>query len=168
MLHRLPDDTRVYVRPIRASDKLALQRGLVALSDESTRSRFLAPKDHFSRAELAYLTEVDGHDHVALVAFEATDPSRLVAAARFVRDPEHPETAEAAVTVADHLQGRGLGRLMGDRLADAAREHGVRSFTASLLSENDAALRLFASISERLRTAPVDGPVREIVAELAA
>ena len=30
--------------------------------------RFLTPKRSFSRAELRYLTEVDGRDHVALVA----------------------------------------------------------------------------------------------------
>ncbi len=168
VLHRLSDDTPVFIRPIRSADKLALQRGLIALSDESTRARFLAPKDHFSRAELAYLTEVDGHDHVAFVAFDFSSPSRLVAAGRFVRDPEDPQTAEMAITVADHLQGKGLGRILGNVLADAARAHGVRSFSASLLSENAAALHLFRTISQRLHTAPINGPVREIFADLAA
>ncbi len=158
----------MFVRPIRPGDKRSLQRGLVRLSDESTRSRFLAPKDHFSRAELAYLTQVDGSDHAAFVAFELRHPMQIVAVARYIRDPEAPETAEAAITVADHLHGRGLGRLMGHVLADAARAEGIRRFTASMLSDNVAVMRLFDSISERLTTQPTDGPIREIVAELAA
>jgi GNAT superfamily N-acetyltransferase len=145
-----------------------LQRALVCLSDESTRARFLAPKDQFSRRELTYLTELDGHDHVAFVAVELRHPTRIVAVARYIRDPEAPDSAEAAITVADHLQGRGLGRAMGEVLADAARSEGIARFTASMLSDNDAALRLFHAISERLVTEPLDGPVREIVAELAA
>ena len=45
-----------------------LEDGLRQLSDESVHRRFLTPKRGFSRTELRYLTEVDGRDHVALVA----------------------------------------------------------------------------------------------------
>lgn len=168
MLHRIDDETAVLIRPIRPTDKRALQRGLGALSDASAHARFLAPKDHFTAAELSYLTEVDGADHAAFVAMEPGAGGRLLAVARYVRDPEHPDAAEAAITVADDLQGRGLGRRMGHVLADAARAHGIRRFTGSMLADNAAALALFASISERLTSEPLDGPVREIVAELAA
>ena len=168
MLNRLDNGALVFLRPIRAGDKLALQCSLRALSDASTRARFLAPKDRFSRQELQYLTEVDGHDHVAFVAVEALHPMRIVGVGRYVRDPLEPGTAEAAITVADHLQGHGLGRLLGQKIADAARAEGIEGFSASMLSENVAALRLFASISERLDTSPIDGPVREIYAELLA
>jgi hypothetical protein len=48
--------------------------------------RFLTLKSSFSRAELRYLTEVDGRDHVALVAEDPGDPCRrLIAVGRFVR-----------------------------------------------------------------------------------
>jgi len=168
VLNRLDNGALVFLRPIRAGDKLALQCSLRALSDESTRARFLAPKDHFSRRELTYLTEVDGHDHVAFVAVEALHPTRIVGVGRYVRDPHERDTAEAAITVADHLQGHGLGRLLGEKIADTARTEGIRRFSASMLSDNVAALRLFSAISERLETLPIDGPVREIYAELAA
>lgn len=168
MLNRLDNGIQVFLRPIRPGDKLALQCGLRELSDDSTRARFLAPKDHFSRSELTYLTEVDGHDHVAVVAVEAAHPTRIVGVGRFIRDPEEPESAEAAITVADHLQGQGLGRLLGTKIADAARARGITRFSASMLSDNEAVLRLFASISDRLELSPVDSPVREIVAQLAA
>ena len=66
----------VLIRPIRADDKRMLTDGLRRLSDESVHRRFLMPKPSFSRAELRYLTEVDGRDHVALVAESPSAPVR--------------------------------------------------------------------------------------------
>ena len=154
-------------RHITPDDKGRLSVALARLSPESRRRRFLMPKPRFSSSELRYLTEIDGFDHVAIVAVSAEDPDVFYGVARFVRLREDPETAEAAIVVADALQGQGLGRALGRRLADEARERGVRRFTASLLSDNVAAHRLFAAISSRLETHR-DGGIEELVAELAA
>ncbi len=157
----------ILFRHIRPDDKGRLSVALGRLSPESRRRRFLMPKPRFSSSELRYLTEIDGFDHVAIVAVSAEDPDVFYGVARFVRLTEDPETAEAAIVVADFLQGKGLGRELGRRLADEARERGVKRFTASLLSDNVAARRLFAAISERLDTRR-DGVVEELVAELVA
>ena len=82
------------------------------------------PKARFTKAELRYLTEVDGHDHVALVAESERWPGTIVAVARYVRLDDDPDTAEAAIVVADMLQGLGLGTLLAERLAAAATVHG--------------------------------------------
>jgi protein lysine acetyltransferase len=67
MVTKLHDGTLIRIRPIRPSDKHALAAGLARLSDETIRRRFLTSKPQFSKAELRYLTEVDGDHHVALV-----------------------------------------------------------------------------------------------------
>jgi RimJ/RimL family protein N-acetyltransferase len=157
----------ILFRHIRADDKGRLAEGLSRLSPASRQKRFLMPKPRFSSAELRYLTEIDGLDHVAIVAVSAEDPDVFYAVGRFVRLKEDPSTAEVAVVVADPLQGRGLGRELGRRLADEARERGVRRFTATLLGENAAAHRLMASISARLDSRHHDG-IEELVADLAA
>jgi hypothetical protein len=64
--HRLPDGTRVAIRPIEPGDKARLAEGLRRLSQETIRRRFLAAKPRFTSAELRYLTEIDGVDHIAL------------------------------------------------------------------------------------------------------
>ena len=118
MIERLPDGAPVLIRPIRADDKRMLTDGLRRLSDESVHRRFLTPKRSFSRAELRYLTEVDGRDHVALVAEHPSGPvRRLIAVGRFVRLAEDPHAAEVAITVADDWQGRGLGSMLSEQLA---------------------------------------------------
>jgi RimJ/RimL family protein N-acetyltransferase len=157
----------ILFRHIRPDDKGRLAAGLARLSPETRHRRFLMPKPRFSSSELRYLTEIDGFDHVAIVAVSAEDPEIFYGVARFVRLRADPTTAEAAIVVGDALQGRGLGRELGRRLADEARERGVQRFTASMLGDNVAAQALFRSISARL-TERTDAGLREVVAELRA
>ncbi len=163
----LTDGTKIEFRHIRPDDKENLEAALERLSPESRHKRFLAPKPRFNAAELRYLTEIDGFDHVAILAVLADDPDRIIGVGRFVRLRDLPDTAEVAVVVGDRFQGQGLGRELGRRLADEARRNGVRRFTATLLGDNVAAHRLFHSISDRLE-GRVEGGTRVVTAELAA
>ena len=157
------------IRPIRADDKFMLAEGLRRLSPESAQRRFLTPKRSFSRAELRYLTEVDGRDHVALVVENPVEPvRRLIAVGRFVRLQDDGHAAEIAVTVADEWQGRGLGSLLGKHLAHSARNRGIRRFTATMSSQNVPAHRLMTKLTEHLEQRHVGGGVDELVLDLAA
>jgi RimJ/RimL family protein N-acetyltransferase len=166
---RLPDGAQVLIRPIRADDKRMLADGLRRLSPESAQRRFLTPKRSFSRTELRYLTEVDGRDHVALVAEYPGEPARrLIAVGRFVRLHDDPEAAEVAITVADDWQRRGLGSSLGAKLAAEARLLGVRRFTATMASDNRPAHRLMEKLTEHLEQHHVGDGVDELVLDLAA
>ena len=169
MIERLPDGAPVLIRPIRADDKRMLTDGLRRLSDESVHRRFLTPKRSFSRAELRYLTEVDGRDHVALVAEHPSGPvRRLIAVARFVRLAEDPHAAEVAVTVADDWQGRGLGSMLSEQLASEARRLGIRRLTATMAADNVPAHRLMARLTDHLEQHHVGSGVDELVLDIAA
>ncbi|MCW3017193.1 MAG: GCN5-related N-acetyltransferase [Solirubrobacterales bacterium] len=165
LLDRRPPAPALHIRDIRADDKQLLAEGLSHLSPASVHARFLAAKPRLTSRELRYLTEVDGRDHVALIAFD-TDGD-LVAVARYVRHLEDPTTAEVGLVVCDRLQGQGVGTRLGLHLADRARRNGIEHFSAIILPENQAALRLFTRISARLHTAFHDG-VRELVGDLLA
>jgi RimJ/RimL family protein N-acetyltransferase len=168
VLYTLPSGSRVLIRPIAADDKDKLERGLRQLSDESIRKRFLAAKPRFTRAELRYLTEVDGINHIALVAVLEDDPDQLVAVARCVRLPDRVATAEMAIVVGDPWQNQGLGRAMATALADAALAAGIRRFAATMLGDNEPARRLMRTFARRLEEGHVYGGVREVLVELAA
>ena len=168
MLYTLPSGSRVLIRPIAADDKDKLARGLRQLSDESIRKRFLAAKPRFTRAELRYLTEVDGINHIALVAVLEDDPDQLVGVARCVRLPDRVATAEMAIVVGDPWQNQGLGRAMATALADAALAAGIRRFAATMLGDNEPARRLMRTFARRLEEGHVYGGVREVLVELAA
>src|SRR3954468_2483275 len=159
MRFELDGGERVLIRPTEPGDKAKLVTGLRRLSEESIRKRFLAAKPRFSSAELRYLTEVDGVNHIALVAVLEDDPDTLVAVARCVRLPDRPATAEMAIVVGDPWQGQGLGRALATALGDAARAAGIRRFAATMLGDNEAARRLMRTFALRLEEAHVYGGV---------
>ncbi len=166
--YQLPDSGEdVAFRYIRPDDKERLAAALGRLSPESQRRRFLTAKPRFSSSELRYLTEIDGFDHVAVLAVLADDPDAIIGVGRFVRLRDLPDTAEVAIVVGDDFQGQGLGRELGRRLADEARARSVQRFTATMLGDNVAAHRLFHSISDRLE-GRTEGGTRVVTAELAA
>jgi acetyltransferase len=167
MLTRLTDGTRVVIRQIRPEDKRMLAKGLELLPAETRRKRFLGAKPRLSTAELRYLTEIDGDCHFALVAVLADRLDHVVGVGRFVRLPADPTTADAAIVVGDPWQRRGLGRRLALMLADAARERGVRRFSATMLTDNPAALALMRTLVARLHGRTEHG-IRELVGDLAA
>ncbi len=167
MIARLADGTRVVIRQIRPSDKVLFEQSRGRFSDESMRRRFLGPKPRLTSSELRYLTEVDGEDHFALIATPLDDLGSLIGVARFVRLADPPYTAEAAIIVADEYQGRGLGKRLAHQLADAARDRGVRRFSASMLSDNKAALALMRTLGDRLDSHYEEG-YREVATQIAA
>ena len=168
MIERLPDGTCTLVRPIRPDDKPLLARGLSELSELSVQRRFLSPKPHFTQAELRYLTEVDGEDHVALVAQRPGECYRLLGVGRWVRLADAPDTADVAIVVGDDWQGRGVGSMLAAALAEEARAKGIRRFTATILSDNVPAQRLLQKLTEQLQGGPRGGGTSELILDLAA
>jgi GNAT superfamily N-acetyltransferase len=141
----LLDDHEVVVRPIEAGDKRALAGAFERLSEQSRYQRFMTGIQELGEGDLAYLTEVDHHDHEALIAFDCNAPDDAVGVARFVRNADGV-SAEAAITVIDEWHGRGLGTALCTLLAERARAEGVKRFTALLLSGNTQMLDVLASL----------------------
>lgn len=168
MVVHLKDHRRLALRAIRPEDKQGLSEALHRLSAATVHKRFLSPKTEFSAAELRYLTEIDGVDHVALVATPVDEPERIVAVGRYVRLDERSDSAEIAIVVGDHLQGEGLGKQIGIALADIAARNGIEHFTATMLADNVPAHRLMASISDRVRNGSREAGVDSLVLDLAA
>ena len=162
----LSDGTRLTIRPIRPQDKAELIAGLGRLSEASVHKRFMSPKTSFSASELRYLTEVDGHDHAALVAEEADPPHRIVAVARYVSLPDEPGTADVAIVVGDAIQGQGLGTVLAAHLAEVAVREGVRRFSATMLGDNRAAHRLMEQLTGHLERRTSGHGQSELIARL--
>jgi RimJ/RimL family protein N-acetyltransferase len=146
----LRDGTRVLVRPILPEDKDRLRRGLALLSPRSRYLRFHSPVTAITDQQLRYLTEVDYRDHMAWVAIDRDRPADPgMGVARYVRLPDEPAVAEAAITVADDYQGRGLGSVLLRVLGRSATEQGIRTFRSYVLDENVAMRRIFDRLGAR-------------------
>lgn len=143
--HRLADGATVYVRHVRPTDERVLRAAFRELSPNSRYQRFLGPVTELSDSLWRYLCNVDGRDHLALVAFAAGD-SRAVGVARFFRQGTAPRVAELAVTIADTWQRRGLGALLVRLLVESARQAGIDAFVAYTLPNNVGIRRLLARV----------------------
>ncbi len=125
------------LRPIEPADRDRLSAGFDALSPSSRRLRFLGSVSTLSDAHLRYLTEVDGHDHVAWVALDLDDPAAPgFGVGRFVR--LGPETvAEFSLTVLDTVQGHGVGQVLLAVLSIVAPTVGVDTLRGVVGRENE-------------------------------
>ncbi|HZH16909.1 MAG TPA: GNAT family N-acetyltransferase [Archangium sp.] len=145
----LADGTWAELRMVRPEDAALLREGFERLSPRSRFQRFLSAKPRLSPDELKYLTSVDGEMHVAIGAVTWSPAGREMGlgVARFFRSAQTPEVAEVAITVADDAQGKGLGRILMDKLVEAARERGVERFDFRVLAGNVPMYKLVQALA---------------------
>ncbi len=153
----LSDGGVVHLRPVRADDG----PGLVAMHDRtSDRSKYLRYFQMVSRLSPAQLDLFLGADQINSICLVAQLGDDLIAAGTFYRDERHPDAAEVAFLVEDAQQSRGLGSILLEHLTAAARERGIREFTAEVLTENRPMIKVFLdagyAVSRHLSSGVVD------------
>ena len=141
------------IRDLGPADEPMIDALHAALTPQSRYQRFHGAKPKLSARERAYLAATDGRDHVALLAQDGGGAP--VAIARFVRWRDRPEAADIAAEVADDRQRQGIGSDLIARLARRAAALGVRSFTATVLSETGLRRSL---VRRGWRVVEADGP----------
>ena len=139
---RLRGGERVTVRSMTPSDRDAVIAGFEHLSPAGRRLRFLSPTHHLTPGMVADLTAVDD-DHLVLLAVDAR--GRVVGGARATRHRADRSVADVAVTVGDHLQGRGLATRLLRFLGEEAQRAGIERLAGHVLVDNAAAQRLLVS-----------------------
>ncbi len=135
IVHRLANGQQVCIRPIRPDDKWQLQEGLKRLSLETIHRRFLAAKPRFSSAELRYLTEVDGVNHIALVAISMAT-GRLVAVGPRRARPRGPGVRGVGDRRRRPAAAPGPGHAADAGARRRCREQGIQRFSALIDGEN--------------------------------
>jgi acetyl coenzyme A synthetase (ADP forming)-like protein len=136
----LKDGSTVRVRPIAPGDAGGLQDLVRSMSTESSYFRFFRVKRELTAEELEEFTRLDYDSRMAFVAIL---DGRIVGVGRYNAVESDPSLAEVAFTVADGMQGRGVGTLLLFRLTAYARTRNIRGFRAFLLADNHAMMRVF-------------------------
>jgi acyl-CoA synthetase (NDP forming)/GNAT superfamily N-acetyltransferase len=150
----LRDGKTAHIRPIQPGDAELMVDFYSRVSDESKYYRFFSPMPQLSERDVKRFTEVDYVDRVALVL---TSAGKMIAVGRY--DMVEPGRAEVAFLVEDGHQGRGIGQLLLEHLAQAGRERGIERFVAEVLPDNQAMLHTFKDAGYRVASQYDEGVV---------
>ncbi len=144
----LKDGGTVRIRPIVPADAAALQAFVKNMSSESSYFRFFRVKRQLEPEELEEFTHLDYDNQMAFVAIV---DGELGGVGRYNTKDCPDGFGEVAFTVADRLQGRGIGTLLVYRISAYARAHDVKGFRAHLLADNHAMMRVFRNAGFAMR-----------------
>jgi len=150
----LSDGATAHLRPITPGDADRLVAFYARVSDESKYYRFFAPYPTLSSRDIEHFTNVDHDDRVALILLVGDD---MIAVGRYERITE--TEAEVSFLVEDEHQGRGVGSVLLEHLAQAARERGLRRFVADILPANRRMTTVFAEAGYTVDNRYEDGVV---------
>jgi GNAT superfamily N-acetyltransferase len=134
----LRDGHTAHIRPIRADDAKLLVEFYGRVSDQSKYFRFFTAMPKLSDRDVKRFVQVD---HVRRVAFVVTLQDRMIALGSYEGDDSGK--AEVAFLVEDSQQGRGIGQLLLEHLAQAGRERGIERFVAEVLPDNERMIQTF-------------------------
>ncbi|GIH08643.1 GNAT family N-acetyltransferase [Rhizocola hellebori] len=152
----LADGTTVHLRPIDATDADAVVAMHGRFSEQTRYFRYFSPYPRIPARDLDRFVNVDHVDREALVIAAGPD---LIGVGRYERlGPDAPD-AEVAFVVEDAYQGRGVGSVLLEHLAAAAREVGIERFVAEVLPANGAMLRVFTDAGYEVSRQYADGVV---------
>ncbi len=158
----LSDGTTAQIRPLTPADIPAVEEFHGRLSPGSIQLRYFSAHPRLSPHELEQLTRNGDPDHLALVAERQ---GTFLAIAQYDR-PVGSAEAEVAFVVDDDHQGLGLGTILFEYLASAARRHGIKRFVADTLLVNKRMLDVFAAVGFARRTSR-DRDVVSVVLDIA-
>ena len=150
----LRDGATAHLRPITPADADLLVAFYGRVSEQSKYYRFFAPYPELSDRDVARFTQVDYHDRLALIV---TVGDEMIGVGRYERTGGR--TAEVAFLIEDAHQGRGLGQLLLEHLAQAARENGIHQFVAEVLPDNRKMITVFTEAGYKVAREFEDGVI---------
>lgn len=131
----------VVLRPIRPEDEEAHARFLSKVDAQDLQMRFFRVVRSFSHTELARFTQIDYDREMAIIAVPAAGPAETMGVVRVVCDPDGA-VAEFAILVRSDVAGKGLGRLLMDKIVRYCRQRGVGRVIGDVLATNIRMLSL--------------------------
>lgn len=163
---QLNDGTDIIIRPIRPEDAEIEQAFIRGLSAESKYFRFMNSIHELSLEMLVRFTQIDYHNEMALVAINpGIKGEEEIGVARYMTNPDK-KTCEFAIVVSDKWQGKGIARLLMQKLIDIARNRNLEVMEGQVLANNYRMLELMTSLNFQISNDPDDPGIKVVVTRL--
>jgi acyl-CoA hydrolase/GNAT superfamily N-acetyltransferase len=155
------DGELITIRPAKPVDERRIQEHFYTQDKDDIYSRFFQAKTRFVRDDVESMFQIDYVKNLTLLALVGEFGfGKVVAVAEYLLDPAR-NIAEIAFSVSKEWQGKGLGKIMMNKLSEAARENGISGLMAYTLPRNQGMIKLFKSLPYKTETV-YDGEVVEL------
>ena len=148
----------IRIRALRPDDGERIVEAFNKLEPETIYTRFFRYKKDVSEADLKMIREMDFEHRVALVA-TLIENGREIVIASSSYSVYKDTIAELAFVVEEDYQGLGIARRLLRHLGIIAREQGITTFTAEVLFQNVAMLKVFKASGWPMTSTTEDGSV---------
>jgi acyl-CoA hydrolase/GNAT superfamily N-acetyltransferase len=141
--HTFKGALTVKFRSIKPSDEEEMRKLFYRFSDTSVYYRYFSPIKTMPHRKMQEYVNIDYRRMMSLVGtIDLSGTERIIAEGRYVRHHNLP-FADVAFIVDENYQGRGIASFLFEILIRAAREQGIEWFTADVIADNKAMLKVF-------------------------
>ena len=146
------DNKEVIIRPAKPVDARRIQEHFYNLDEKDVVARFFHEKTYFDRAEVEDVSLIDYVNDLTILAVVGDFGfRRVVGIGEYLLDPAK-NLAEVAFSISKDYQSKGLGKILINKLSEAARENGIAGFLAYTIPENQGMIKLFSSLPFQIKT----------------
>jgi acyl-CoA hydrolase/RimJ/RimL family protein N-acetyltransferase len=138
----LKNNIKIVVRPSKASDVRGLQDLFYKLPPEDVYTRFFRSLKSLPVSEAEHLCNVDYKQEMAFVVTTGEREKEKIIGSSFYVVDHSTNMADVGYMILHEWQGMGLGSILQERMIEYAKSKGLKGFTADILVENTAMLKL--------------------------
>ena len=137
----------ILLRPVKISDEPLIKDFYYSLSDKSIYKRFMTMRRQMSHAELQkHFVVIDYTREMAILAVKKYLGQEVITGMAQYCICGDTLSAEASIVVRDDFQSKGIGYELLSYLVTVAKNEGLHTFTADVLPDNMAVLKLIEKL----------------------
>jgi len=149
--HTFKEGLAVHFRAIKPSDEEEMRKLFYRFSDNAVYYRYFSPIKSMPHCKMQEYVNVDYQRTLSIVGtVSESGRERLIAEGRYVRHHDRP-SADVAFVVDENYQRVGIASFLLTMLIRVAREQRIEGFTADVLADNKAMLKVFEKASFPIR-----------------
>lgn len=160
---RLPDGTRLFLRPLRASDLALAEQYFSRLSEQTRYYRFMVQTPALTRETLGQLVAALKDERAAVIVASVAHGSEdeVVGGARIV-PASRPGSGEFALSVVDDWHGRGVGSALLREIVRRAGRLGYHRVEGIVLTANTKMLKVAQQLKFHCHADPHDPTIMNV------
>ncbi len=148
---RMYDGQRVTFRPAKPVDDRLIQEHFYNMDEKDVQTRFFSLRRSFYREDMENMIQVDYIKNMTIVAVTGeVGFEKIIGMGMYAL--EHGAVAEVAFSTSKEWQGKGIGRIILEKLTEAARENGFTTLVAYTMTTNSGMIKLFKKLPYNIKT----------------